>query len=180
MVHSWRLSLVLLALVWIGPFHSGVIEGFARFPMPLSSGAEEGQGRPDWYLPSEMAPACAILRTRWEAWEIEGWVFTTVCLTWGISNLDSKRGFLFKGQTVLGSVYVPCISCAICFNPSTKKLWNMRRKKKTPLYKWAHFKLLKSYFPLWGLNFAPCLWKLLEAVSLETATPVVQEVSGAV
>lgn len=68
--------------------------------MPLSPGAEEGQGCPDWHLPSETAPACAILRTRWEAWEIEGWVFTTIRLTgafviWTANEDFSLRAKLF-------------------------------------------------------------------------------------
>lgn len=71
---------------------------------------------------------------------------------WGICNLDSKRGFLFKGQTVLGSVYVPCISCAICFNPSTKKLWNMRRKKK-PSLQMSSFQAVEIILPLMGVKF---------------------------
>lgn len=56
------------------------------------------------------APACAILRARWEAWEIEGWVFTTIRPTGVFVIWTAKEDFSLRAKLFWAVFMCPALA----------------------------------------------------------------------
>lgn len=106
--HTWDLCLKTLScapdscLNWSTSL--GCDLRFCPFPNALSPGPEQGQGYRHWHLTFENDPHVCNSENQVESLKNWGGGIYDHLSDWGIPNMDSKWGFLFKGQTVLGSV----------------------------------------------------------------------------
>lgn len=151
MVHSWRWPLVLLILIWIQWSISLSCESrFCSFPNALVSRVGRGTGGLHRHLPLKTVPMCAILRISWTAWGIEGWVFTTICLTGAFLIWIANEDFSLRAELFWAAFKCPALALQSVLILAQKIMEYEREKNYLQM---SSFQAVEIILPLLGVKF---------------------------